>query len=428
MSLCVFQKPPNAPEESDGYDDLQPYHRLTKVFRFTDFDQSQWWNNTGSMLAKLFSQCGYSLDQQYQYLCMYGLNIIPFLGPWPHPGRPEIFRSVLSGLGTIEMSQNFTKSGRTVRLGIEPASFAASTGRDIYNRHAIGDALLHWKQLGIKIDLTMYHELVSEITLTDEDEEALRKNNTWGKQPDKTQNLLGLDFKGDDVVFKMYFYPQMKSLATGISRAQLLWNAVRKVDKDGRYKEALSMVEDYFNSVPEDVVTPYWTSCDLIEPHLTRFKFYISLFQVDLEHAMDLWTLGGRISSPESIATFALVRELWEALGVQDGLRKLGNYPLEVDIAANVVPMLFNIEIIPGNAIPRVKAYFSTTGMNDLEVAQVVTEFLRRHGMEKHAESYVANLVSYVPWIDLNNVTTLQAWVSLAYTEKEGLYVSLYYH
>ncbi|KAF7596490.1 hypothetical protein BBP40_001362 [Aspergillus hancockii] len=379
------------------------------------------------MLGKLLSQCKYSVHHQYQYLSLYGLHIIPFLGPWPDIGRPELYKSVFSGLGPLEFSQNFTKTARTVRMGFEPTSFFASTTRDLCNRHALGDALNHFKQLGIKIDLRLYHQLVSEVSLTDQDEEVLRARNVLDNEPAKSQDLLALDFKDGDVTVKLYFYPQLKSLATGITRAQLMFNAVRAVDKIGSFSKSMDMIEEFFASVPE-TTAPYWISCDLIEPHRTRFKFYIAEFQVDLDHAGDLWTLGGRLGDPETMTGLEIVRDLWKSFGIRDGLREQKNRPGHSGDPPNIIPMLFNLEISPGSPCPQPKIYFPTTGMNDLAIAEAMTEFFRRHGLDGYAESYIADLASCVPHMDLADCTDLQAWISFSYSFRTGPYLTVYYH
>ncbi|KAE8351953.1 aromatic prenyltransferase [Aspergillus coremiiformis] len=427
MSTYTLLKGANPPEASPDTDDPQPYDSLSKYFTFPNFDQHQWWHNTAQMLGNLLSQCQYSVHHQYQYLCLYGLHIIPFLGPWPEAGRRGLYRSVFSGLGPLELSQNFTKTGRTVRMGFEPTSFLASTGRDICNQLALGEVLNRFKHLGLKLDLQLYHQLVNEVSLTGQDEAKLQELNALENEPAKSQHILALDLKDGDAIVKLYFYPQLKSLATGIPRGQMMFNAVRKVDKMGSFSQSMDLIEEYFASVPE-TTAPYWMSCDLIEPHKTRFKFYIAEFQVDIAHAVSLWTLGGKLAGPETMTGLEMVRELWKALEIQDGLREQKNRPGHSGDPPNIIPMLFNLEIYAGTAYPQPKIYFPTTGINDRVVARVMVEFFRRHGLEAHAESYLDDLASYVPHMDLNECTDLQAWISFSYSEKTGPYVTVYYH
>ncbi|KAE8368438.1 aromatic prenyltransferase [Aspergillus caelatus] len=395
MTAYILLRGDGKRQTSTNNDDPKPYGLLSKYLSFPNFDQHQWWHNTAPMLGKLLSQCKYSVHQQYQYLCLYGLHIIPFLGPWPDIERHKLYKSVFSGLGPLEFSQNFRKIGKTVRMGFEPTTLITSTGHDVCNRHALGEALNRFKQLDMKLDLQLYHRLVNEVSLTDQEEETLQIRGILDEEPAKSQSLLALDFNNDDVTVKLYFYPQLKSLATGISRAQLMLSAVRNVDKMGAFTESMDIIEEYFASVPA-TTAPYWISCDLVEPHKTRFKFYIAQFQVSIENAEDLWTLGGRVSDPETMTGFAMVRDLWNPLDIKDGLREQQNRPGNRGDPCNILPMLFNLEILPGKAYPQPKIYFPTTGMNDLVVARVVVEFFRRHGLHEHAQSYIDNLTSYV--------------------------------
>ncbi|KAE8135388.1 aromatic prenyltransferase [Aspergillus pseudotamarii] len=414
-------------QTSTDNDESKPNDLLSKYLSFPSFDQHQWWHNTAPMLGNLLSQCKYSVHQQYQYLCLYGLHIIPFLGPWPDTERRKLYKSVFSGLGPLEFSQNFTKIGKTVRMGFEPTTFISSTGRDVCNRRALGEALNRLKQLDMKLDLQLYHQLVNEVSLTDQEEATVRERGILDDEPAKSQSLLALDFNNDDVTVKLYFYPQLKSLATGIPRAQLMFNAVRNVDTIGAFSESMDMIEEYFASVPA-TTAPYWISCDLVEPHKSRFKLYIAQFQVSIESAVDLWTLGGRVSDPETMAGLAMVRDLWNSLDIQDGLREQKNRPRNPGDPCNIIPMLFNLEIFPGRAYPQPKIYFPTTGMNDLAVAKVMVEFFRQHGLHEHAQSYTDHLASYVPHMDVNECTDLQAWVSFSFSDATGPYVTVYYH
>ncbi|KNG91098.1 putative dimethylallyl tryptophan synthase [Aspergillus nomiae NRRL 13137] len=385
----------DAPQASSDDDEPEPCYLLSKYLTFPSFDQHQWWHNTAPMLGKLLSQCKYSVHEQYQYLCLYGLHIVPFLGPWPDIERRKLYKSVFSGLGPLEFSQNFTKIGRTVRIGFEPTSFNASTGHDICNRHALGEALNRFKHLGLKLDLQLYHQLISQVSLTDEEEYTLHARGILDDEPAKSQSLLALDFNNSDVTIKLYFYPQLKSLTTGISRARLMFSAVRNVDKCGALRQSMDMIEEYFASVP-GTTTPYWVSCDLTEPRKTRFKFYFAQFQVSIENAVSLWTLDGRITDPETMAGLAMLRELWHSFDIRDGLREQKNRPGNPGDPGNVVPMLFNLETFPDKAYPQPKIYFPTTGMNDLAVAKAMVEFFRGHGLHEHAESYIDDLASYV--------------------------------
>ncbi|KAE8163707.1 aromatic prenyltransferase [Aspergillus tamarii] len=394
MTTYALLKGDDKPQRLADGDEPKPYDRLSKYLSFPSFDHHQWWHNTAPMLGKLLSQCKYSVHHQYQYLCLYVLHIIPFLGPWPDIERRKLYKSVFSGLGPLEFSQNFTKFRKTVRMGFEPTTFIASTGRDVCNRHALGEALNRFKQLDIKLDLQLYHQLVNEVSLTDQEEATARERGILDDEPAKSQSLLALDLNNDDMTVKLYFYPQLKSLATGIPRAQLMFNAVRNADKMGAFTESMDMIEEYFASTPA-TTAPYWISCDLVEPDKTRFKFYIAQFQVSIENAVDLWTLGGMVSDPETMTGLAMVRDLWNSLDIQDGFREQKNRPGNPGDPCNILPMLFNLEIFPGKAYPQPKIYFPTTGMNDLAVARVMVEFFGRHGLHEHAQSYIDNLASY---------------------------------
>ena len=67
------------------------------------------------MLSKMLCDAKYDLCQQFQYLNLSSTPIIPMLGSFP-AARPGLYKCILGGTGSIEISQNFTGSRSTVRI------------------------------------------------------------------------------------------------------------------------------------------------------------------------------------------------------------------------------------------------------------------------------------------------------------------------
>ncbi|KAB8233164.1 aromatic prenyltransferase [Aspergillus alliaceus] len=404
----------------------QTYRSLTKYLTFANLDQYQWWQQAGPTLSKLLSTANYPVDQQYQYLLLLGLHVIPMLGPYPSSQRPGLYKSPIGGIGTLELSQNFTKDANTVRMGFEPVHYTATTGQDECNQLIMNETLMKFKRLGANVSLSLYHSLVSELTLSDADLGILREKDELKKQPTKSQHVLGVDMKGGEVLVKVYIYPQLAAIARGTPVSEMIFAALEKVD-GGQLGESgcLSVLREF---IADERVNPATTpvtflSCDLLEPSHARFKVYLAEFQFDFETLSRNWTLGGRLADAETMKGLDMLQELWTAFDLPLGLReppKPGNSPVRL-------PFLYNLEMQSGRKSPKSKVYFPLADVNDLDIANVLTGFFEKHGCAGLARSYTENLVEYFPGVVLRESVGLHAWLSFSYSEKTGPYMTVYY-
>ncbi|KAL4899586.1 hypothetical protein BDW74DRAFT_171396 [Aspergillus multicolor] len=405
------------------------YDTLSKTLLFPNLEEKEWWEATGPMLSKMLADANYDIHHQFHYLNLWAAHIIPFLGPFPK-SRPGLYKCALGGLGSMEFSQNFTKAGATVRLTFEPTSYAASTGQDLCNRGMVDEALRRLKRVSPAVDLTLYHELLCKLTLTDADEKALVDRNAVADQAVKTQTMLALDMKGGEIAAKLYLVPALKSLATGTPMWTLLRDAVRALDAStgGIFAQGLSNVESYIANAPPSLHADM-LSCDLVAPTKTRFKIYVSEFDVNFDRVVDLWTLGGKIQSDETQQGLNILKGIWDVLDIQTGLRPPPdlNRPSPT-LPPDELPIVVNLEIKPGGVYPQPKMYFALPGQNSLEVATAVEGVFRSWGWEEHADNYIRNLQSYKPDVALEESSNVFSWLSFSYSTKTGPYVTLYYH
>ncbi|RHZ48762.1 hypothetical protein CDV55_101306 [Aspergillus turcosus] len=369
------------------------YDSLSKYITFPTLGQCDWWRKAGPTLGKLLRDAKYDLCQQFQYLYLFGMHIIPMLGPFP-TDRPGLYRSVLGGLGSLEFSQNFTQSQRTVRIAFEPTSHAASTGEDPCNRRMVNEALSRLKSLSPQMDLQLYYQLITELTLTDEEERILSNRNELETQPGKTQSILALDLKGGDIAVKLYLYPGLKSAATGAPILQIVFNSVRKVDHKGAFSDSLALIEDFLRTAPPSI-SVHFLSCDLVALRNMRFKIYIAEFQVDFKRITDIWTLGGKLQDQETLTGLRMLRELWEALKIPEGKRSQVERPTMPGDPPHLLPLLFNFEIQPHKPLPQLKVYFPLTGINDMTIATSLTQLFSRWEWSEPAQCYSRDLASY---------------------------------
>ncbi|KAK2798995.1 hypothetical protein FQN50_008622 [Emmonsiellopsis sp. PD_5] len=374
-------------------DHSRPYEALSKYLTFENLDHHEWWRHGAPMLSKMLSDANYDIHHQFQHLCLFGLHIVPLLGPFP-AARSGPYRCLLGGFGSLEFSENFTGSEATIRIGFEPTAHTAGASSDPANRLIINEALSRLKKVDPQMDLRLYHQLVNELAINDQEETLLRDRDELEKQPSKSQTILALDLKGGAFTAKLYLFPILKSAATGRSLPHLVSNAIRKVDERGAFKDSLAMIEDYLQTTPATTSICY-LSCDLVDPEKTRLKIYIEEDQVMFGRVSDIWTMGGKLTDKETMTGLQMLRELWTALEIIEGVRMPVDRATILGDGPDILPLLFNFETRPFQKDPKLKIYIPLVGVNDMEIARVLSEFFAKYGMSEHADSYTRNWMSY---------------------------------
>ncbi|RLL97002.1 hypothetical protein CFD26_106107 [Aspergillus turcosus] len=423
-------KPSVQKREKDQDSQLQPvdsttvpYEILSGATFFETIDQHQYWHRVAPMLGKMLIQGQYSIHQQYYFMSIFANIIVPMLGPYPSDGR-TVYKCALGSIGSVELSQNFQRSGSTARIAFEPTSYFATTGSDPCNRFAMDTALSRLKLLGVDIDLSLHHVFVNELQLTDAEERLVTKESLL-REKFKTQNLLALDLTKNGILAKEYFYPALKSAATGKPIRQLCFDALRKWDEKRQFEMASQAIDSYLKESETDA---YFLSFDLVDPLSTRFKIYVLELNVTFAQAQNHWTLGGRLHDEDTTRGLQMLRELWEGFGILEGLRAPPERPTRPGDPPTSMPFFINFEMRPGSALPKPKLYIPLTGIEETKVASTLTDFFARHDMPDHATNYFENLKSYYPNEDMNVATHHQAWLSFSYSKKGGPYLSMYYH
>ncbi|PGH02492.1 hypothetical protein GX51_04660 [Blastomyces parvus] len=429
ISLSSVGLPPETLSQQSGAADSQPYHLLNKCFTFPNIDQEEWWNRTGPVLGKLLSDAKYDVQHQFQYLCFYALNVIPFLGPFKPSRTPGGYESSMgSRIGPLELSQNFTKGRSIIRMNFEVTSHAANTGRDQTNRVALDEAVAKFKLLGIGMNADLYHALRNSFLVTDEEEKLAAKETDLATFPCKTQHNISLDFKDGDVMVKLYLYPRLKSMITAKPQRDIVLDAIRH-SAGGACDQPLEMVQNFLKTLPPTMDIEL-LACDLVDPKKSRFKIYIFDLQVDFESITRLWTLGGQLNDPETLDGLSLLKDLWEAMNIPAGTRTMPDRVNREGDPPDRIPLVSNLEILPGKPFPQPKIYLPTLGISDKVIADGLTSFFGKHGYTELSKTYNQQISSLIPMpgSDIETSTDFQAWVSFAYTEKSGPYSTIYYH
>ena len=385
---------PETPESMDT-----PYHALSRILTFPNLDQHQYWHHLAPMFGKMLADAKYSIHRQYEYLLLYARIMIPKFGPFRLPGTEEgVFRNILGSVGPYEVSNNLQKSGKIVRIGLEPTSYMACTGHDPFNRRALHSTLAELKEIGSggdNVDLELHHRLINELTITDREQQLIPAEDI-AKMPWHTQVLVGMDlYHTSGFVVKEYFYPSVKASVTGQTVENLCFSAIRKVDPQGHFDAAARIVESYLQRQPK--LETFMFACDLVDLAKTRFKLYVMELDVSFRKIEEHFTLGGALRDEETMVGLQMIREIWDGLEIPEGQRPVPTRSTGPAKPGDplIHPIGLYYQLNPGDPVPKVQFYFPLVGIPDAKIADVLVAFFERHGMTEHAKTYKENLQSY---------------------------------
>nr|Q9C141.1 RecName: Full=Tryptophan dimethylallyltransferase 2; AltName: Full=4-dimethylallyltryptophan synthase 2; AltName: Full=All-trans-hexaprenyl-diphosphate synthase 2; AltName: Full=L-tryptophan dimethylallyl transferase 2; Short=DMATS 2 [Claviceps purpurea 20.1]CAC37396.1 putative dimethyl-allyl-tryptophan-synthase [Claviceps purpurea] len=409
------------------------YEILSLIFDFPSNEQRLWWHSTAPMFAAMLDNAGYSVHDQYRHLSIFKTHIIPFLGVYPTKGQ-ERWLSILTRCGLpLELSLNCTDS--VVRYAYEPINEMTGTEKDPSNTLPIIGSVQKLAQIQAGIDLEWFSYFKDELTL-DESESAILQDTELVKEQIKTQNKLALDLKESQFALKVYFYPHLKSIATGNSTHFLIFDSVFKLSqKHDSIQPAFQALCDYVSRRNDSsevdqhrALHARLLSCDLIDPAKSRVKIYLQEQTVSLPAMEDLWTLGGRRVDASTMDGLDMLRELWSLLKVPTGHLEYPKGYMELgEIPNEQLPSLVNYTLHRNDPMPEPQVYFTVFGMNDAEISNALTIFLQRHGFADMAKKYRVFLQDSYPYHDFESLNYLHSLVSFSYRRNKP-YLSVYLH
>ncbi|KAL2841003.1 aromatic prenyltransferase [Aspergillus pseudoustus] len=405
-----------------------PYYTLSTYLSFPTREQEQWWSKTGPVLGRMLEASGYALDQQFQYLTLHYNQIVPRLGPYPPKLQSNL---TVSGL-LIEFSINYQQKGTThptVRLGIEPTDSFSGTERDPFNKVPLPAALNEFERMSVKgFDSQLYTYFEPKHALTREEQLRVATEIPGGGKR-TTQGAMAFNLDPRGINMKGYTFPGIKAHLAHVEVKSMITEAIGELKTQGKgdWVEAWAKTADYVTETNGWGFHNLW-GWDYVDPSLSRFKFYTWQFDVpDMTKLSELFTLNNRAVSPTHLEGLTYLHKLWDIIN----LKGSGKRELPADASQppeNTNPMLLSYEIKSGNPLPYAKVYFPLQGFNDLACVQKIARFWEFLGWKELAESYPATVQSFFPNHDLSKTTHLVYWISFSYSEKQGVYSSVYYH
>ncbi|KAL4950295.1 aromatic prenyltransferase [Aspergillus filifer] len=414
-----------------NHNNTGPYDVLSTYLSFPTHSQSQWWIKTAPLLSRLLASSGYSTEQQYSLLTFYHSQLVPRLGP-----HPSTFHSTITVTGLpMEFSVNYSEKAPhpMVRICSEPVNDFSGTDRDPFNRGPPHELLSHLSSTLKGFDPSLFIYFSPRHTLSREEQIKLPTSVPGGAKL-KTQHAFGFDLKDAGIVVKGYSYPGLKChLAqdgTGKPIAQLLGDEILDLKNQGIMDctAPWTIISEYMTEVSGWGFHNLWAWDYVSPPSQSRLKFYTFVMDVpDKNKLTELWTLGGRATSAMHQEGLRHLLDLWDIIDLAHcGKRELPEGAQQFPEGA--APMLWNYEMVPGEVLPIAKPYFPLQGLNDEECVAKIAAYFGRLGWKDLADEFPKTVQSYYPEKDLTKTTNLVFWISYTYSQKSGVYLSVYYH
>ncbi|KAG2001332.1 hypothetical protein GB937_010273 [Aspergillus fischeri] len=412
----------------------EAFQLLDKYSWFPNDDQRRWWEYTGPNLLKLLRDAQY--PQKDQISCLYLLQqlLVPYLGTFPVAGQaPLPWWSNVTTYGVpFELSWNLLHN--IVRIGFEPLSHLAESGVDAFNKIAPEECLSRLACLDNTIDLARFRHFQHQLLVTPDEERRLLEEKGPLPKSGRGQQALAVEFQNGGISAKAYFFPGMKSLATGLSPGKLILDSIESLALPGLKEpvhhlcNSLGLQDD--GHPTDTAIAPFLLGVDLCTPERSRLKFYVTDQVVSWDRVADMWTLRGkRLEDPQCADGLTLLRKLWDLLEIPEGYRS----NIRPDFAFGTPPpedyrpvMMANWTLSPKKKFPDPQIYLLTVGMNDAVVMDALVAFYEVLGWTDLASTYKDKVASYYPGLDFTKTNYIHSGVSYSYRHSKP-YLSVYY-
>ncbi|KAJ5087831.1 aromatic prenyltransferase [Penicillium angulare] len=375
--------------------------------------QKEWWEKTGPVLASLMTSAGYTEQAQCQYLMFFYTSVVPFLGPYPQTFPSAMTHNELP----LELSTNFQQLGDArpvIRIAIEPITCLSGTKEDPYNLSPIRDFLTRLEKLNIEgYDDRLFEHFYPVHTLNKDECQELQSRKEYIREI--SQVAFGFDLKPNAISVKGYTFPGVRCFAKKEDMFTFVIGSVQDYLGNTDSYNTMGLIKDYIETTDARENFGFVYSNDCITPEKSRHKLYGRTKDMSWNKVQEIWTFGGRIESPETQKGLEYLQRLWSIF-------KMGApHPLGIHL-------VWNYETKAGLKVPVTKIYFPVYGLNDLDNARAIAQYLKEIGLDVHGDFYEQSVRDCFPELDIKDTDRVICWVSFAYTEKTGVYLSVYYH
>ncbi|KAI1075205.1 aromatic prenyltransferase [Whalleya microplaca] len=410
----------------------QPWQSLARGLGFANEHENYWWSKIAPLAGKLMNWAQYSTPEQYRILAFIYKYLLPTCGPKPNDDGGLFWKVLVSYDYTpVQLSLSFHKGKMTFRTGNVPISEISGTVEDPINQQASVDAMIRQQQVLKSQDLHWFDHFASKLFFDRDTAASLKPKIDEVRIQQAVQCVLGYDFLESDVQCKVAFNPFWKSIATGLSLKEIMWDTIMDLGDDiVPYKPSLAILEQYLSSenAAKTGISPAFFAFDSVlkDNHKSsRIKIYCATMRTAFNTMVDIYTLGGLLVGPDIEKGLEALRVLWKAvLKVPQGWPDDRDLPVNPHLCA-VVP--WNFEVRPGTEFPAPQIYLPAHyyGRPDLEIADGIDRFFKCQGLDELYPSYKESYLKCFMNSE-NQLTALHHDISFSF-KGSSVYVTAYF-
>lgn len=351
-------------------------------------DHIWWWQRTAPLLATLLRSAGsYTPAQQVDHMRAYRDAVIPTYGP-PTPQAKTKPLLTMDG-SPFEPSWNFQNDGTVVRYSFEPL-LPNDDPENPFPGDKVATLLPLLRFVAPGTNTTWFEQVWAQWFVSDKEEVAKAKSQLPPHKARVPQIFLAFDMKGAQRLLKVYLFPVLKHLATGISTEQLTWNAIRGLKPGGeRFDKAVGKLSQFLASYEERIPVEM-IAIDCIDPAKARIKVYGRTKTNSKATIRDVCTLGGAQTDESTMRGINHLHKIWHLLldepnGLREEQSKPPRYPHDHHLG-----VCFVFEMRPDQDRIEVKCHlpWAQTNSKDIRTIANFTDALELLGYEDHAARY----------------------------------------
>ncbi|TEA20181.1 Indole prenyltransferase tdiB [Colletotrichum sidae] len=390
-------------------------------------DQDYWTVRCCETLNALMLASGsYTPAQRAAHLQLLTEIIIPSLGPEPAaaPTQP-----LLTADGSLfEPSWNITDSGdSSIRFSFEPLGRNGGSASDPFAQKIVPAILPALRMVSHGVDTRWFEQLMSALFLSEaETKVALSKLPDGVRAP---TSFLAFDLDGSKAVFKAYFFPVLKHIATGASTESITFSSIRSLSPGADLlASSTDATEAYLKNAPFDIPVEM-IALDCIDPAAgARAKIYARTQSNAFDVVRQVMTLGGQIDDEATLEGLEVLRGIWHLLHneTEPYADDFDKKPKDTDTLHKGI--CYGFELKPGAKWPEVKAYVPLWQYADSDtvIAANLTTAFKSRGWPV-ADRYEQVMPKCFPRTDLSVSAGTHCYVSFAFSKKKGAYLTTYY-
>ncbi|KAK2031227.1 aromatic prenyltransferase [Colletotrichum zoysiae] len=391
-------------------------------------DQDFWAARCAESLDLLMQAAGsYTPAQRAAHVQFLSEIIVPAMGP--HPSAAPTKPLLTADGSPFEPSWSMTDSGSSlVRFSFEPMGRHGGSASDPFAQKIVPAILPSLRMVSHGADTRWFEQLMSALFLTEQETKAALARLPRGKRA--PTSFLSFDLDGDKTVFRAYFSPILKHIATGDSTENIAFDAVRSLSPGGAdLAPSAGAAEEYLRNAPFPIPVGM-IALDCVDPAAggARAEVYARTRSNAFGVVRDVMTLGGRVDDEATRAGLDGLRGIWHLLHNEP--EPYGDDFDKRPRVDNTVHkgVCYGFGLRPGARWPEVTAYVPLWQYADSDavIASNLAEAFRSRGWPV-ADQYEDTICRSFPRSNPEKTTGTHSYVSFAFSKEHGAHVTMYY-